>query len=417
VSAVAFLKRVTLTKWLLLAIVAGVLAGEFFPRQAEQLQFVFNIFLRLIKCVVAPLVFSLLVTGIASHADDLKAVGRMALKSLVYFEIVTTLALLIGMAAANAFHPGNNIHLAPSAAPAAASPSAEITLSATLERAVPQSFFYAAARNDVLQVAVFAVLFGISLAYVKPAPRQTMLNFCDALAQVMFQFTGLVMWLAPLAVGAAVAWTIAKNGFATILSLGQLVLTLYGALLAFVVFVFLPVLWLARIPVAPFFQAIRSPALLAFSTASSEAAMPEALLRLEQFGVPKRIASFVLPAGYSFNLDGTALYLAVVVIFIAQAAGIHMTFAQQLPILLTLMLASKGAAGVPRAAMAVLAGTLASFGLPAEGLVVILGVDACLDMGRTAVNLTGNCLAAVVVARWEGELPPASGLATKAAEK
>jgi len=399
----AALKRVTLTGWLVVAVVLGIAAGGLCPKQAQQLQFVFNIFLHLIKCVVVPLVFSLLVSGIASHADDLRATGRVALKSIIYFEAVTTVALLIGVAAANTLHPGRGIHLT-AAASLSNTPPGKLTLAATLEHAAPEGFFDAAARNDVLQVAVFSVLFGISLAHVKPSPRRKILEFCEALAAVMFEFTGLVMWLAPLAVGAAVAWAVASNGLAAVISLSKLVLTLYLALLTLVVLVFIPVLWLARIPSRPFFRAIREPVLLAFSTASSEAALPNALLRLQEFGVPKRIASFVLPAGYTFNLDGTALYLSVAVVFIAQAAGVNMTFGQQLPILLTLMVASKGVAGVPRAATVILAGTMASFGLPAEGLAVILGVDAFLDMGRTAVNVTGNCLAAAVVARWEGEL-------------
>jgi proton glutamate symport protein len=389
----------------MLAIVAGVLAGWLCPRQSQELQFVTNIFLRLIKCVVVPLIFATLVVGVAGHAEDWRTVGRLALKSLVYFEAVTTAALFVGLAVANIFRPGAGIHLATESKAAEAAP-AQITLSGVLEHAAPQSFFDAAARNDILQVVVFALLFAVALTQVEDRPRRVMLDFCDALARVMFKFTGLVMWLAPVAVGTAVAATIGKNGFGVLLGLGKLVLTLYGALLLFVVGVLVPVMLLARVSVPAFFKTIRTPALLAFSTASSEAALPDALRRMEQFGVPNRIVSFVLPVGYAFNLDGTALYLSVAVMFVAQAAGIQLSLAQQLPIVLTLMLTSKGVAGVPRAAMVVLTGTMATFGLPVEGLAVILGVDAFLDMARTAVNVTGNCLAAAVMARWECQLAP-----------
>jgi proton glutamate symport protein len=353
--------------------------------------------------VAVPLIFGTLVVGIAGHADDLKAVGRLALKSLVYFELVTTLALLIGLGVTNLFQPGAGIQLAAALKPDDQA-NGQITLAGVLEHATPQSFFDAAARNDILQVVVFAILFGVALAQVKESQRRAMLGFCDALAEVMFKFTGMVMWLAPFAIGAAVASTIGKNGFGVLLALGKLVFTLYAALLFFVAVVFVPVMWVIRIPVIRFFKTVRGPALLAFTTSSSEAALPTALSGMEEFGVPKRIVAFVLPTGYSFNLDGTALYLSVAVMFVAQAAGVHLSFTQQLSILLTLMLTSKGVAGVPRASMVILTGTLVTFGLPVEGVAVILGVDAFLDMARTAVNLTGNCLAAAVVARWEGEL-------------
>jgi len=392
----------------MLAIVSGVLTGWLCPRQAQELQFVSNIFLRLIKCVVVPLIFATLVVGVAGHADDWKNVGRLALKSLVYFEALTTAALFIGLAVVNVARPGAGIHLATGTTAGEPAP-APITLSGVLEHAAPQSFFDAAARNDILQVVVFAILFAVALTQVEERPRRVMLDVCDALAKVMFKFTGLVMWFAPLGVGAALAVTIGKNGFGVLLGLGKLVLTLYGALLLFVGAVLIPVMLLARIPVLAFFKAIRNPALLAFSTASSEAALPDALRRMEEFGVPKRIVSFVLPVGYAFNLDGTTLYLSVAVMFVAQAAGIPLSFGQQLTILLTLMLTSKGVAGVPRGSMVVLTGTLASFGLPTEGLVVILGVDAFLDMARTTVNVTGNCLASAVVAKWEGELDSSTG--------
>jgi proton glutamate symport protein len=341
----AVIKRISLTGWIVLAIVAGVLAGWLWPRQAQELQFISNIFLRLIKCVVVPLIFATLVVGVAGHAADWKTVGRLALKSLVYFEVVTTAALFVGLAVVNVARPGAGLHLAAGPAATDAAP-AQISLSGVLEHAAPQSFFDAAARNDILQVVVFAILFAVALTQVNDHPRRAMLDVCDALAKVMFKFTGLVMWFAPLGVGAAVAVTIGKNGFGVLIGLGKLVLTLYGALLLFVAVVLIPVMLLARIPVLAFFKTIRTPALLAFSTASSEAALPDALRRMELFGVPERIVSFVLPVGYAFNLDGTTLYLSVAVMFVAQAAGMPLTLAQQVPILLTLMLTSKGVAGV-----------------------------------------------------------------------
>jgi proton glutamate symport protein len=284
----------------------------------------------------------------------------------------------------------------------------KITFAGVVEHLAPQSFFDAAARNDVLQVVIFAILFGIAVARVQEKSRHTMLTFCESLSEVMFKFTGLVMWVAPFGVGAAVAVTIGKNGFDVVIALGKLVLTLYGALFVFVLVVLIPVMLIARIPILAFFKAVREPAMLAFSTASSEAALPDALQRMEKFGVPRRIVSFVLPTGYSFNLDGSTLYLAVASIFVAQAAGVELTLWQQLPIVLTLMLTSKGVAAVPRASLVILSGTLVTFGLPLEGVAIILGVDAFLDMARTSINLVGNCLASAVMARWEGEFDDAA---------
>ena len=404
----AALKRISLTRWILISIVVGVFVGWQFPAQSQSLQFLSNIFLHLIKCIVVPLIFSTLVVGIAGHAGDLKSVGRLALKSLLYFEIVTTLALFIGLGAVNLVQPGAGVKLNASAATGEQLATNKITFAGVVEHLAPQSFFDAAARNDVLQVVIFAILFGVALARVQGKSQRTMLDFCESLSEVMFKFTGLVMWVAPLGVGAAVAVTIGKNGFEVVGALIKLVLTLYGALLFFVVAVLVPVMLLARIPVLAFFKTVREPALLAFSTASSEAALPIALRRMEKFGVPKRIVSFVLPTGYSFNLDGSTLYLAVAAIFVAQAAGVQLTLAQQLPILLTLMLTSKGVAAVPRASLVILAGTLVTFGLPLEGVAVILAVDAFLDMARTSINLVGNCLASAVMARWEGEFDDAA---------
>jgi proton glutamate symport protein len=325
-------------------------------------------------------------------------------KSILYFEAVTTMALFVGLGAVNLLRPGVGIHLDASNEAGQQLAATKITFESVVEHMAPQSFFDAAARNDVLQVVIFAILFAIALARAKAQPRQNLLAFFESLSEVMFKFTGLVMCFAPFGVGAAVAYTIGVHGIGVVVALGKLVLTLYGALAVFLLFVLVPILLITRIPVLAFFKCVGEPALLAFSTASSEAALPDALRLMEQFGVPRRIVAFVLPTGYAFNLDGSTLYLAVASMFVAQAAGVHLSFGQQIPILLTLMLTSKGVAAVPRASLVILSGTLVTFGLPLEGVAVILGVDAFLDMARTSINLVGNCLASAVVARWEGEL-------------
>jgi len=408
---IAIIRRLSLSQWIIFAMVAGIVVGWQFPEIGKHGNILSTLFLHLVKCIVVPLIFGTLVVGIAGHADDMKAVGRLALRSLIYFEVVTTAALFVGLGAVNLIRPGDGVQLSTSAAPGQALAATKITFQGVLEHLAPQSFFDSAARNDVLQVVIFAVLFGVSLARVGVKHRQVMLTFCESLSEVMFKFTSLVMCFAPLGVGGAVALTVAQNGLGIWLHLSKLVLTLYGALAAFVVLVLLPVMLIARIPIRGFFRAVREPALLAFSTASSEAALPDAFRLMEKFGVPRRIVSFVLPAGYAFNLDGSTLYLALASVFVAQAAGIELTLAQQLPIVLTLMLTSKGVAAVPRASLVILSGTLTTFGLPLEGVAVILGVDAFLDMARTSINLLGNCLASAVMARWEGDFsppPPAS---------
>jgi proton glutamate symport protein len=387
--------------------IAGILFGWQFPAAASHTGILSDLFIRLIKCIIVPLIFSTLVIGIAGHTDDMKAVGRLALKSIIYFEIVTTLALLIGLAAVNLVRPGDGVKLA-AAASTAELPVPKLSLGAVLEHLAPQSLADAAARNDILQVVIFAIVFGVALGRVQGKPRQIMVEFFEGLSEVMFKFTGIVMCFAPFGVGAAIAHTVGQNGFSVLLGLGKLVGALYGAQALFILLVLIPVLLLVRIPVLPFFRTVREPALLAFSTASSEAALPDALQRMVKFGVPRRIVSFVMPTGYSFNLDGTALYLSLTAIFVAQAAGMKLSLAQQVPILLTLMLTSKGAAGVPRAGLVVLSGTLTTFGLPMEGVAVVLGVEAFLDMARTSVNLLGNCVASVVMARWEGQFNPAA---------
>jgi proton glutamate symport protein len=407
-----FLRGISLSWWIVIATVLGAVVGyldhdvRLGTNVGAALNPLSTIFLRMIKSIVVPLVFGALVIGIAGHGDDLKRVGRLALKSLVYFEIVTSIALFIGLAAVNLFRPGVGVALSGSAADAEKLASTPTTLAGVLEHTVPQSFFEAASRNEVLQVVFFAVLFAAALTQVKGRPKEAMLGFCEGLAEVMFKFTGIVMKFAPIGIFAAIANTIGKNGVDVIWSLGKLVGTLYLALIVFILLVLVPVALIARIPLRDFWKWVKEPWLLAFTTASSEAALPLAMENMESFGVPRRIVSFVIPTGYSFNLDGSTLYLAVASIFVAQAAGIHLDLGQQLLMMLTLMLTSKGVAAVPRASLVILSGTLVTFGLPLEGVAVILGVDAFMDMARTSVNLVGNCLASAVMARWEGEFNP-----------
>lgn len=389
--------------------VIGLIAGALFPELSQNIRIISNIFLKMIKSIIVPLLFGTLVVGIAGHGDDLKAIGRLAFRSILYFEIVTTLALVIGLFAVNIVRPGDGVALKTAtvatgtSAVQSAAPD-KISFQTIIEHIVPQSFFEAADKNDVLQVVFFAILFGIALTQVKGKPKETMLNFCEGLSEVMFKFTNLVMKFAPLGIGAAMCYTVGHSGVSVLWNLGKLILTLYGALVVFIAAVLIPVALIAKIPLKRFLSAVKEPALIAFSTTSSDAALPDAFKKMIAFGVPKRIVSFVLPTGYSFNLDGTTLYLAVASIFVAQAAGVELTISQQLLMMLTLMITSKGVAAVPRASMVILSGTLVSFGLPIEGVAVILGVDEIMDMARTTVNLVGNCLASAVMGRWEGEL-------------
>ena len=391
--------RLSLTTWIFLGMAAGVVLGLVRPHFASQLAPVSNVFLRLIRSIIAPLVFGTLVSGIAG-AGDLKRMGRIGVKALIYFEVVTTIALFLGLGAVNLVKPGEGVPLT-HAPPEAALSQSQTSLSTILEHVFPASIVDAMARNDVLQVVVFAFLFGAACAAIgtKAAP---VISFTESLAQVMFRYTRYVMYLAPLGVGAAIAVTIGSKGAGVLFGLGKLIITMYAAQIVFVGLVFGAVLIVARIPAGPFVRAVREPFAIAFSTASSEAALPLALENMERFGVPQHIAGFVIPTGYSFNLDGTTLYLSLASVFVAQAAGVHLSFSEQLLMMLTLMLTSKGVAGVPRAALVILAGTLTTFRLPAEGVSILLGVDALLDMARTSVNVLGNCLASGVVARWEG---------------
>ena len=398
-----FLRKRTLTQWIVVAMFVGVAIGLAFPNFGVALLPVSTAFIRIIKSIIVPLIFGTLVVGIAGHGEDMKRVGRLAFKSIVYFEVVTTLALFIGLIAVNLLKPGQGATL--SEPPAGAAPAAQtITFATVLEHTIPQSFFEAASTNQMLQVVVWTVLFAIGLTQVRGRAKETMLAFSESLAEVMFKFTGIVMKFAPIAVAAALAVTVGRpGGLKNLQTLAMVVVTLYVALVVFMLLVLYPVARLARVPVGAFIAAVKEPALIAFSTASSEAALPKAMERMEAIGVPRRIVAFVMPTGYSFNLDGSTLYLSVALIFVAQASGISLSLGQQLLMMLTLMLTSKGVAGVPRAALVILMGTVASFNLPVEAAVALVGVDVLMDMARTTVNLIGNCLATVVMARWEGE--------------
>ncbi len=393
------MKKLSLTAWIFIGMAAGVALGVALPNIARQLGPVSNVFLRLIRSIIAPLLFSTLVVGIAG-GGDMKRMGRIGGKAILYFEIVTTLALFLGLFAVNLVRPGAGVPIRATAAEAAVSHD-QTTLAALLEHIFPSSLLDAMARNDALQIVVFAFLFGAACAAIgsKAAP---VISFCGSLAEVMFRYTRYVMYLAPLGVGAAIAVTVGSKGIAVLFGLGKLILTMYAAAAICILLVLAPALFLFRIPAAGFWRAAREPFLIGFSTASSEAALPLALENMEQFGVPKHVVAFVIPTGYSFNLVGSALYLSLASIFVAQAAGVSLGLGDQLLMMLTLMLTSKGVAGVPRAALVILAGTLATFHLPMEGVAVLLGVDALLDMARTGVNVLGNCLASAVVARWEG---------------
>jgi proton glutamate symport protein len=398
------LRSLTLTQCIIIAMVLGVFIGWAFPETAKDLKPLSTIFLRMIKSLIAPLIFATLVVGIAGHGDDMKKVGRLALKSIIYFEIVTTLALFIGLAAVNIARPGDGVPLEAAGVDKGKEFAAkQTTVAGVLEHIVPASVFQAAAENEVLQIVFWSILFAVALTQVPENTRKTVIHGLDALAEVMFKFTGLVMKYAPVGIAAAMAVTVGSGGLAVLGSLALLIGTLYAALVVFALVVLLPTMLLFRIPIKKFLKATKEPALIAFSTTSSEAALPKAMLAMQSIGVPKRIVAFVMPTGYSFNLDGSTLYLAVASVFAAQAAGVEMSFGEQCVMMLTLMVTSKGVAAVPRASLVILAGTLAQFKLPLEAVAVIMGVDTLMDMARTTVNLIGNCLASCVMARWEGE--------------
>lgn len=405
------IRKRTLTTWIMWSMLAGVELGVDASSVALHLRVFSDIFLRLIKTIVAPMILGTLITGIAAHGGS-KDVGRLGVKSLIYFEVLTTVALLVGMVAINISKAGVGLEFPPvslqqqssqlSAAgqTAAASP---LTWDQFLLHVVPENLGKAVVENQILQVAVFAVLFGLGLGQLSEERRRPLLQVIESLTETMFRFTKIVMYYAPVGVGAAMAYTVAHAGLGVMFHLGKLVLTLYCALIAFAFVGMLPAALIARVPLRRFCKAAAEPVTIGFATATSEAALPRAMERMEELGVPRKIVAFVIPTGYSFNLDGSTLYLALASIFVAQAGKVPMGWGGQLMMILALMLTSKGVAGVPRATMVVLLAMSASFHLPTEPIILLLGVDALMDMGRTATNVAGNCLASVVVAQWEGE--------------
>jgi proton glutamate symport protein len=405
----AFLRR-SLTAWIVFGMLIGAeigydlkfLADEPRLRAAADLQILSAIFLRLIKTIVAPLIFGTLVVGIAGHSN-LKQVGRMGIKALIYFEVITTLALFIGLAAINISQAGVGVKQQGTTTAALPSTQPEKATDIIL-KVFPENIAKAVGEGQVLQVVVFSIIFAIALALIGEEKRRPMLAFCESLSETMFKFTNIVMYFAPLGVAGAMAYTVGTMGLEVLKNLLTLLATLYAALAFFLVCVLLPVALIARLPLRRFIKAVAEPVSIAFSTANSEAALPRAMESMEAFGVPRQIVAFVLPTGYSFNMDGSTLYLSLASIFVAQAAGIHLSFTQQLVIVFTLMLTSKGVAGVSRAMLVILLGTVDSFHLPAWPVLIILGIDQLMDMARTATNVLGNCLASAVIARWEGEL-------------
>jgi len=394
----------SLTTQIFIGLLLGISVGYLWPAFGVAVKPLADVFLRMIKMIIAPLLFSTLVVGIAG-TGDLKAMGRIGLKAIIYFEIATTIALLLGLVLVNVARPGAGVTLPTGADTSTAAAMAQNQQHAwdILLHMFPTSVVDSMARGDILQVVVFSMFFGIAVAAIGPK-GQPVLDVLDSVAQAMFKFTGYVMAFAPIGVFAAIASTVGGKGLAILLTLGKLVGLMYFGLAVFALIVLGTVSYLIRVPFFTFVKAIREPFLIAFTTASSEAALPKALEVMERFGVPKNIVGFVLPTGYSFNLDGSTLYLSLSSVFVAQLAGVQMTLGQQLFMMLTLMLTSKGVAGVPRAALVVLAATLTQFGLPLEGAAILLGIDQVMDMGRTALNVMGNCIATAVVARWEGVL-------------
>jgi proton glutamate symport protein len=404
---VAAIRKPSLMSWTFLAMIAGVELGFDAPHVAVQMRLPGDLFLRLIRMIVAPLLFATIATGIAGHSE-LRSVGRVAVKALILFEVVTTLGLIIGVVAMNLSGAGWGVVVpAGLEGSAPAVPQAPQTWQQIILNLFPNNIAEAVAQNQILQVAIFSILFGGALAMLPEQKRMPLISVLQSLAEVMFQLTRIIMYLAPLAAGAAIAYTVGNTGIGTLLPLLKLVGTYYVALTAFVVLVMLPTLVLFRVPVGRFINAVGEPAALGFATTSSEAALPLAIERMEEFGVPRWIVSFVIPTGYSFNMTGGSVYLSMAAIFVAQAAGMHLSFGRQLAIVLVLMAASKGIAGVPRASLVVLLATASAVHLPTAPILLILGVDTLMDMGRTMMNVVGNCMAAAVIGRTESALPSA----------
>ena len=397
-------QKKSLTSWILFSMVLGIEVGYTFPQFASQLKVISKIFLRLIKTIIAPLLIATLSLGIAGHSD-LKQLGRIAWKSFLYFEIVTTIALFIGIAAINLSKAGVGINL-----PLESSHEKVEVVKQTWEDIVlhifPENIAKSISEGQILQVVIFSIIFGIALALVKDKFKLPMIGFLESLSEVMFKFTSIIMYFAPFAVFAAIAYTVGHMGLGILFNLLNLLATLYAALFALILFVFVPIALYCRINIIKFASAISEPVSIAFATTTSEAALPKAMIALESLGASRKIISFVMPMGYSFNLDGSTLYLSLASVFVAQAAGIDLSIGQQMLMVFTLMLTSKGVAGVPRATLVVLLGTAVSFGLPVEPIFIILGIDELMDMGRSSINVIGNCLATLAIARWEGELHP-----------
>ena len=403
----AIFKR-SLTTWILISMIVGAEFGHDLPQIAINLQVISKIFLRLIKTIIAPLLFSTIVVGIAGHAN-LKQVGRMGWKSLLYFEIVSSIALFIGLLAINISKAGVGVEIPEALSNGNIPEIPKQNFQEVLLHVFPENISKAIFEGQVLQIVVFSILFGIAVALVKEKYRNPVIRFTESLSETMFKFTQLVMLFAPFAVFAAIAYTVGHMGLDILVHLFKLLATLYVSLIIFLLFVLFPIALIFRIPVKKFLIAISEPVSIAFATTSSESALPSAMERMEDFGVPRKIVAFVLPTGYSFNLDGTTLYLSLATVFVAQVCGIDLPIERQLLIVFTLMLTSKGVAAVPRASLVILLATAANFGLPIWPIYVILGIDELMDMARTSVNVVGNCLASAVIARWENELAPPKG--------
>ena len=405
----AIYKR-SLTTWILVAMAIGVEIGLDFRDFSQNLKFLSSIFLRLVKTIVAPLLFATLVVGIASHSN-LKQVGRMGWKSLLYFEVVTTIALVIGLLFINITRAGEGIKVPETLLKEL--PDVKVkTWQDHIIDIFPENIIKSIYEGNVLPIVLFSVIFGIALALLNERKKKPMVDFAESLAETMFKFTNIIMYFAPFGVGAAITVTVGHLGIDILKNLFLLLITLYIALIAFLLLVLLPVaLFVAKIPLRKFIQAIREPVSIAFATTSSDSALPKALENMEKFGVPRKIVSFVIPTGYTFNLDGTTLYLSLASVFVAQAAGMDLSFGEQLLIGLSLMLTSKGVAAVPRASLVILIATASTFGFPLWPIMAIYGIDELMDMARTSVNVIGNTLASCVIARWEGEFDDKKALA------
>jgi len=396
------IQKKTLTSWIMVSLIMGIEFGNDFPEWGIKLNILSEIFLRLIKTVIAPLLFGTLVFGIAGHSN-LKQVGRMFLKSIIYFEIVSTLALIVGLIAINITQAGVGMPMVNGGNASDLPSIATHSFHDVILNIFPENIAKSIAQGDVLQVVIFSILFGIAVSALADKFKSPMVRFCESLSETMFKFTKFIMYFAPLAIFGAISYSVGRMGLSIMVNLFELLGTLYLALFAFLLFVLTPIALLFKIPVKQFFKAVSEPATIAFATTSSESALPVAMKEMERFGVPQKVVSFVIPTGYSFNLDGTTLYLSLATIFIAQAAGIYLSIEKQIIIMLTLMLTSKGVAGVPRASLVILLATVSSFGLPVEPIFILLGIDILMDMGRTSINVIGNCLASAVVARMEKE--------------